>query len=115
MQNTLDIAIAQAQQSKAAKIDCLTMNIGELSGVIPEALEFAFDVLSRGTITENAQLQINFIPVVCHCPKCDRDFHSEKYIYECPHCLRISSNIVAGKELELVSLIVSGVVNAFDS
>ena len=78
MQNTLDIAIAQARQSKAAKIDCLTLNIGELSGVIPEALEFAFEVLSQGTITENAQLEINSIPVVCHCQKCDRNFQSER-------------------------------------
>ena len=65
MQNTLDIAISQAQQQGATKIDSLTLKIGKLSGVIPEALEFAFEVLIRDTIAEDAQLEIKTIPVKC--------------------------------------------------
>ena len=107
MQNTLDIAIAQAKQNNATKIDRLTMNIGELSGVIPEALEFAFKVLTNKTIAENAQLEINFIAVVCHCQKCDCDFQPEAYIYECPQCGQISSDVISGRELELDSVVVS--------
>ena len=107
MQNTLDIAIAQAKQSNASKIDRLTMNIGDLSGVIPEALEFAFEVLTKGTIAENAQLEINSIAVACHCQKCDRDFQPEAYIYECPHCGQMSNDVISGKELELDSVIIS--------
>ena len=107
MQNTLDIAIAQAQKNGATKIESLTMNIGELSGVIPEALEFAFEVLIRGTIAENAQLEINAIPVICYCQQCDRNFHPNNYIYQCPDCQRISHNIIKGRELELVSLMVT--------
>ena len=108
MQNTLDIAIAQARQNGATKIDRLTMNIGELSGVIPEALEFAFEVLIGGTMAENAQLEIKTIPVVCYCQECDRNFQPHNYIYECPKCQRISTDIIHGRELELVSLVVSG-------
>ena len=107
MQNTLDIAISQAQQNGATAIDRLTMNIGELSGVIPEALEFAFEVLIRGTIADNAQLEIITIPVVCYCQECNRNFQPDRYIYECPECGRISSNIVQGRELALASLVVS--------
>ncbi|MDJ0649385.1 MAG: hydrogenase maturation nickel metallochaperone HypA [Xenococcaceae cyanobacterium MO_188.B19] len=107
MQNTLDIAIAQAQQKGATKIESLTMNIGELSGVIPEALEFAFEVLIPGTIAENASLEIKTIPVVCHCQKCDRNFQPDNYIYECPECEEISTNIIKGRELELAHLVVS--------
>ncbi len=107
MQNTLDIAIAQAQQKGATSIESLTLNIGELSGVIPEALEFAFEVLIRGTIAENAQLEIKTIPVVCYCQKCDRNFQPDNYIYECPECEEISTNIIEGRELQLASLVVS--------
>ena len=108
MQNTLDIAIAQARKNGATKIDRLTMNIGELAGVIPEALEFAFEVLIRGTMAENAQLEIKNIPVVCYCQECDRNFQPHNYIYECPECKRISTNIIQGRELELASLVVDG-------
>ena len=107
MQNTLDIAIAQARQNGATKIECLTLNIGELSGVIPEALEFAFEVLIRGTMAENAQLEIKIIPVVCYCQECDRQFKPNNNIYECPQCQQISTHIIKGRELELASLVVS--------
>ena len=107
MQSTLEIAIAKAEQNKATTIDRLTMNIGDLSGVVPEALEFAFEVLTKETIAENAQLEINSIAVVCHCPKCDRDFQPEAYIYQCPDCGQISSDVISGRELELDSLVIS--------
>lgn len=107
MQNTLDIAIAQAKQNNAKKIDLLTMNIGKLSGVVPEALEFAFDVLIQGTMAENAHLEIKTIPVVCRCQKCGRDFQPEAYIYQCPDCEQISSDVISGRELELDSLVIS--------
>ena len=107
MQSTLDIAIAQAKQNNANKIELVTMNIGALSGVIPEALEFAFDVLVRGTIAENAQLEINTIPIVCYCQHCDRNFQPETYICECPQCRQISNYVLTGKELELASISVS--------
>lgn len=107
MQNTLDIAIAQAEENGAKKIDLLTMKIGELSGVIPEALEFAFDVLIQGTIAENAQLEIKTIPVVCYCQECDRNFQPENFIFECSQCQKLSTNVVTGNELELASVVVS--------
>jgi len=107
MQNTLDIAIAQAKQNNATKIDRLTMNIGELSGVVTEALEFAFEVLVQDTIAENAELEIKTISVVCHCKKCDRTFQPEAYIYQCPNCKQISSDVISGRELELASLVIS--------
>lgn len=107
MQNTLDLAIAQAREHGGSKIDCLTLKIGQLSGVIPEALEFAFEVLIQGTIAANAQLEIETIPVVCYCQHCDCHFQPEAYIYQCPNCQKISSDIVRGKELDLVSVVVS--------
>lgn len=107
MENTLALAIAQAEENGASKIDCLTMNIGTLAGVVPEALEFAFEVLTQGTIAADAQLEIKIIPLVCYCQQCDRDFQPDDYIYECPYCQQISSNILTGRELELASIVVS--------
>ena len=111
MQNTLDLAIAQAKRNNARKIELVSMNIGALSGVIPEALEFAFDVLVRGTIAANAQLEIKTIPVVCYCQNCDRNFQPEAYIYQCPNCQQLSSKIISGKEIELTSLELSDLID----
>ncbi len=114
IRQTLDIALDRAYTKGASQIHWLKMRIGKDSGVVPEALEFAFDVVTKGTIAEDARLEIETVPVICHCSKCNLDFQPIKTIddlnqsiYECPLCGRLSEQILAGKEIELVSLEVS--------
>ncbi len=107
MQSALEIALEQAQEQGATKIHVLRLQVGELSGVVPEALEFAFDVVVQGTIAAEAQLEVDYIPVVCHCSNCNRDFQPANLFYECYQCQQISIEVVRGRELEIVSLEVS--------
>lgn len=107
MANTLDIALEHAQMQEAQKIHLLKMRVGALSGVVPEALEFAFDICTQGTIAEGAKLEIDYLPVSCYCANCQLNFQPDDVIYECPDCHQISTDIRQGKELELASLEVS--------
>lgn len=75
MENALAIALTQAKSQGAKQIHCLKMNVGELSGVVPEALEFAFDVVVRGSIAQGAKLKIERIPVTCYCLSCNLTFY----------------------------------------
>lgn len=104
MSNTLEIALEYANQQNATKISRLKMRIGEVSGVVPEALEFAFSALTQGTIAQDAQLEIESVPVQCFCPNCQQLFYPPDIIYECPNCHQISSQIQQGKEIQLLSL-----------
>ena len=47
MEQTLAIAIHNAKKENAQQIKRIIMNIGKLSGVVPEALEFAFEVAAK--------------------------------------------------------------------
>lgn len=107
MERTLEIALEHAQNQGASKIHRLKMRVGALSGVVPEALKFAFDVVSEGTLAENAQFEIDYVPVQCYCSDCDQPFQPEQWVYECPQCHQLSTDILSGKELELTSLEVS--------
>ncbi len=69
MENTLAMAVKRAAEEGAHRIHRLTMRIGPLSGVVPEALEFAFVVLARGTIAEGARLEVERIPVDAGIPE----------------------------------------------
>ena len=104
MESTLEIAINHAQAQKAKEIKAIVMKIGELSGVIPQALEFAFEVVRENSIASNATLKIETIPVCCHCESCQEKFYPTGYIFECPNCHQFSNNILEGKEIELSSL-----------
>lgn len=103
----LEIAAVKAGERGAARVHRLTLRVGDLSGVIPEALRFALDALSPGTPAAGAVFDIEVVPVECHCPACDRPFRPADVVYACPMCGRVSSDVRQGHELELVSLEVS--------
>lgn len=102
MEQTVDIAIDCAKG--VDRIHTLKMRIGKMSGVVPEALEFAFDVVTQGTIAEGANLEIETIPVTCYCSECNNNFQPSDWFYECPECGKFSYQILSGKEIELVSI-----------
>jgi len=107
MQETLAIALARAVEEHARRIHRITMRVGPLSGAVPEALEFAFDVVAHGTIAEGAQFEIESAPLICYCPSCAQEFTPADLFCECPGCRQPSAEVCCGRELELVSLEVS--------
>lgn len=107
MENALAIALEQADRQKAQQINWIKMRVGALSGVFPDALEFAFDICTQGTIAQGAKLEIEYVPVTCYCSNCQTIFQPDDIIYECPQCHQLSQEIRQGKELELTSLEVS--------
>lgn len=107
MKSALSLAIGQMQARGLSKIHRINLNVGELSGVVPDALAFAFEIVSVGTSAEGAELILNTVSTLCYCPHCRREFYPMGWIYECPHCHHLSSDIREGKELELASLEIS--------
>jgi hydrogenase nickel incorporation protein HypA/HybF len=107
MQAALEIALARASEQGAEHIHRIRLRVGLLSGVVPEALRFAFDVVVRDTMAEGACLDIEEVPVVCFCPSCQREFSTTGWFFECPSCGQASADVRQGAELELVSLEVS--------
>jgi hydrogenase nickel incorporation protein HypA/HybF len=104
MEQALALAEDYARQNGAAQIRSLTLTVGEQSGVVPEALRFAFEVVAADTLAQGAELIIRSAPVVCHCQPCDQSFQPQSWVYRCPHCGALSSEVISGKELELTSL-----------
>ena len=62
MQTALELAEAHARAAGAVRIHRLCLRVGDLSGVVPEALEFAFQALSVGGPAEGAMLEIERVP-----------------------------------------------------
>ncbi len=54
----LQIIIKKASQLGIGKIEQINLKIGEFSGILPDALVFAFEMLSKDTITDGARIEI---------------------------------------------------------
>jgi hydrogenase nickel incorporation protein HypA/HybF len=87
-----------------AKICCVRLEIGELSGVVPGSLRFCFDLATRGTGLQGASLEITEIPGRCRCRTCGRLFAPEHPpILLCP-CGSADAEVLAGHELTIASV-----------
>ncbi|NJM70700.1 MAG: hydrogenase maturation nickel metallochaperone HypA [Scytonema sp. RU_4_4] len=107
IQNILEAAVVRAKEEGAQHIRVVQMRVGEASGVMPDSLEFAFDVAKKGTIAEDAKLQVEKVPVICYCSNCNIEFLPTSELNECPECHQAYCEVRQGKEFELAFLEVS--------
>ena len=104
MDSALNLALDQARQAGASRVHLIRLRIGALSGVVPEALQFAFEALAPGTAAEGGRLSIEDVPARFWCEKCTREFQADDLLAECPTCHEPSRDLRAGREMELASL-----------
>jgi hydrogenase nickel incorporation protein HypA/HybF len=107
MQSTLETAAHKTRAAGATQIHRLKVRLGKLSGVVPEALRFAFDALKDQSPAAAAVLEIEEVPAVCWCAGCAVEFETADWKYECPRCHQPSGDLRRGKEMELASLEIS--------
>lgn len=103
----VDIAWQQAQQAHATTIDEIELDIGALSGIELEALEFAWKEGVRQTLLEHAVKRVNCIKGKAKCMDCEAEFDIRNYYDACPVCNGHFIHIIQGKELRVKSLVVS--------
>lgn len=103
-QSLVEIAEEHARRAGATVIRGITLAVGELSGAIPEALEFAFEVCSKGTLAEGAALTIQHVPGHGHCAACAAEAECHELTAVCPVCGALTFDLDAGRELRVVEL-----------
>lgn len=105
-QGIIDIAVPETEKHGAKKIMSIKIKIGEFSGVVPQCIQEYFNIVSRGTIAENAKLVIERIPVTIRCHSCgfEGEMNREKIKFKCPACGSAEIRMLSGKEYYVDSL-----------
>jgi len=83
-----------------ARVVTVTLQVGKLRAVVPEAMTFCFEAASMGTRAQGAMLLIEPIPVRVRCITCDREWEAEALKFFCPDC-EGPVQVLSGKELLL--------------
>lgn len=101
----LDIVSEQCRRAECTEIESIRVRIGKASGVLCDALLFAFDAAKRDSVAENASLHIEEVPVGGFCSTCRKHFTvDEPYILSCPLCHGTSFKITGGRELDIIDI-----------
>jgi len=100
---------ALAERSIASEPTRVVVRIGELSGVVPEALELAFPAAAHGSRAASAALEIETVPLMLRCGGCGREWHAEEPFLLCEDCGGGTPvAVLSGRELDLVAIDVEG-------
>lgn len=103
--NVIEIAAENCRKAGYSRIDSIRLRIGRASGVMTDALLFAFDALKIDTIAAGATVIIDEIPVSGICGNCGKDFITkEVYVLCCPECGGLSFKVNTGRELEILDM-----------
>lgn len=101
----LDIAEQQCRLAGCSNVQSISVNVGRASGVLPNALLTAFDLIKQQSAAEKARLLINEIPLGGCCTDCGLDFSTdEPFILECPTCKGGNFKLQRGRELDVVEI-----------
>lgn len=105
VQSLLEILESQAEQHGAERIVRINLEFGVLTGVMPDAIRFAFDVLAKETVAEGAEINIVIVPMKCSCAQCGKEFVLEEYQPFCPTCQDSPLHIIEGRdEMRITSM-----------
>jgi hydrogenase nickel incorporation protein HypA/HybF len=98
----LDRVRLEAERQAGAHFTKVGVRVGELSGVNPEALAFAFEVLVKDSDFEDLALEIDFRRRVQRCNACSREFATDATFTTCPQCGGEHTTLIGGDELDIV-------------
>ncbi len=99
-QSVVEAVTARTGEAAVARV---RLRVGRLSGVVPDAMRFCFELATDGTILHGAALDIDEPPGVAHCRTCGEDFSLTDLILLCP-CGSADVEVLSGRELVVASV-----------
>jgi hydrogenase nickel incorporation protein HypA/HybF len=104
IESVVEIACETAAKHDAKSIKSIRLDVGSLTYVDPDALLFCYDAAKRGSLAENALLEINRIAGQGWCPDCGKTVPLEQRFEACPECGQYHVKVTAGEELKIRDL-----------
>lgn len=98
-QGLLQIVLEEASKHSISKVSVVKLRIGQLTGVEPLSLSFCFELLTKDTLAEGADLQIDMVPIKRKCPNCLEVFETDNFSFVCPACSSVNTELITGREL----------------
>ena len=100
IQGVVDQVTERLGQTRVTEVH---LTIGKLSGVVPDALRFCFELAAVGTTLDGAALEIDEPEGRASCRSCQRDFTLTQPILLCP-CGSADVQVTGGREMLIRSV-----------
>ena len=89
-----------AAENNVEKINSVTIQIGEVSTVIPHYFEDCWNwAIKKESVLENSKLIIEIVDAVTHCEACGKNYPTVANGKICPHCGSENTFLLQGNEI----------------
>jgi hydrogenase nickel incorporation protein HypA/HybF len=105
-----ELAIADAIVGVASRhangrhVSRVDVRVGHLRQVVPDSLQFSFELMSRGTTLDGAELVIEEVPAHTDCRRCGARGVLEEFPAMCGGCGSLDVDLTGGDELLVDSI-----------
>ena len=117
-QGIINAVLETAESNNATEVNEVTIEIGRLAMINPEQLMFILGVLVENTIIEDAEINIDEIPVEINCHDCkfhgnavldDKDHYAP--LVKCPECDSLKVEILNGRDIVVKNIVIENLIN----
>jgi len=103
---TQSVVDAVCEHAAGRHIRSVKVEVGALCAVVPDAMQFCFELATEGTLADGARLDLDVQPGSARCRTCGMTFDLPDLILLCP-CGSADVEVVAGRDLKILSMEVS--------
>ena len=94
-------------------VSAVAIEVGALTGLVPEALHFSWDLATEGSVLQGSKLDIQVVDAAGYCPQCqEQRTLTNLQSMRCPVCRTPIAQISAGNELEILTVAVQSEIHA---
>ena len=91
-----------AEEQRLAKIQSVTLEIGEVSGVVPDYLHDCWKwAIKKSEVMKEAALKIETIEAVTVCNDCEKTYKTVEFGRTCPFCQSENTVLQKGNEMNI--------------
>ena len=96
----VETAESYAERNHAIRVLSITLDVGELSGMLPYFFESYYPiVIDKHPLLHGSKLILQTTPGIGHCNACGENYNVAKHEGECPCCGSRDKRILTGREL----------------
>jgi hydrogenase nickel incorporation protein HypA/HybF len=103
-ESVLRIIEDEARAQQLRRVHSVTLEIGRLAAVEPEAMRFAFDAVMRDTLAQGARLELVETPGYGCCADCGATVEMDEPLALCPQCGSGRVHVTGGDRMRVLEL-----------
>ena len=91
-----------AKENKVNKVISLTVEVGEVSTIVPEYFKDCFEWAKKKTeYLKDCKLNLVVLSALSYCEDCKQSYNTVQFGKTCPHCKSEHTYLVTGNEVKM--------------